>query len=326
MPIVSKEVFDQSKRVQDIGRLTELDSHELLRADDTSQIASFDEIRTVGRWFLDQDYNAVLPSNRPLPPALLTHHELHGNNAFLGKLALGPDLESHFPVTMQVIATPTGKDLRVHIVPIHFGALEVAQFGMRSDSLLALAAAAAVAPQFILALEGGIETTACSTKKEMVTSITPDHGTPLAVTFDSFELGNRTLQSAIGATGNANINIKQAAHLHGQAKPSTQQISRAAAGSKIAAGVPITSTLRSDLPRHALFISTFEDPITGAERIVSMHESLIDAGIMTADLSFLAAALGFTARVVGDTKREQTVEKVLSPSQAETPLREIFSA
>jgi hypothetical protein len=252
----------------------------------------------------------------------LAQHELSQRGAFWAKLALGSDAESQFPVTVEAVRTEHGRDLRIHIVPIHFGALEVAQFGQHTDSLLALAAAAAVAPQFVLALEGGILTTQCATKKDVVRSITPDHGTPLAVTFDAFEQSQRTLDSAIAVTGNSQLSIQRAAHLHGQNRPNTQQISTAAATSKIAAGVPLRTVLRSEMPKHVLFIQT-EVSELGNPRIVSVNESLLRSSFANGDLSLLAAALGFTARVVGDSDREKTVEHVLKPGNADTPLAEL---
>ncbi len=324
--LFTSETIKDSAHVQDTGRLAEMESHELLRVEDGSgQIASFDQVRAVGRWFLEQKYSSVLPSSQTLPDGLFSRHEKTGNTVFMGKLALGPDAESQFPVTVESVRTPSGRDLRVHIVPIHFGALEVAQFGHHSDTLLALAAAAAVAPQFVLALQGGLETTQCATKKSVVTSITPDHGTPLAVTFDAFENTSRTLSSAIGVTGNRNVSIQQAAHLHGQSSVSAQQVSQSAAVSKIAAGVPIRTVLRSELPRHALFLPTEHDVLSGEQRIVPLSESLMRAGIPLEELSFLAAALGFTSQVVGDSTREQTVERILTPKFATIPLRELVT-
>jgi len=320
--LFTKETASQSVVSPDKGKLLEVDRHQLLQAESgNEQIATFDQIKEIGQVFLSHQYNAVLPSSKHLPMGLIQRHELKGSHVFWGKLALGADTESQFPVTVEVVTTSTGKDLRLHIVPIHFGALEIAQFGKHTDSLLALAAAAAVAPQFVLALEGGVTTTHCSTKKEVVSSITPDHGTPLAVTFDAFDLGYSTLDSAISITGNRNLSIKDAAHLHGQTRPSTQQLSTAAAGSKIAAGVPIRTALRSELPKHALFFQTKDDGF-GNQNIVSIDESLWNTGLMS-DLSLLAATLGFTARVIGDSGREKTLEKVLRPVNADIPLAEL---
>lgn len=319
----SKETAVHAAQTQDRAKLIELDQHQLLRSDEESQqIATFDQVKELGSLFLNQQFNAVLPSSKPLPEAMLNRHVFSGNGAFWGKLALGADAESQFPVTIEVVTTQAGRDLRVHIVPIHFGALEVSQFSSHTDSLLALAAAAAVAPQFVLALEGGITTTHCDTKKEVVQSITPDHGTPLAVTFDAFDLGQRTLDSAILVTGNQNLSIKQAAHLHGQPKPNTEFVSQAAAGSKIAAGVPIRTALRSQLPKHALFIQTGLDA-SGNQNIISLNAAVWKAGMQSTDLSMLAAALGFTARVVGNSERERTIERVLRPMNADTPLAEL---
>lgn len=325
MPLLfSKETATQAGQVQDKGKLAEMDQHQLLQTDSgETQIATFDQVKELGRLFLSQEFNAVLPSSKPLPEGLLKRHLLNTGGAFWGKLALGPEAETQFPVTVEVVTTQFGNDLRLHIVPIHFGALEVAQFGQHTDSLLALAAAAAVAPQFVLALEGGISTEHCETKKEIVTSITPDHGTPLAVTFDAFEQHHQTLESAISVTGNNNLSIKQAAHLHGEVRSNTEQISQAAAGSKISAGVPIRTALRSELPKHALFIQTSDDG-SGNQKIVNVNESLWRAGVQSIDLSLIAAALGFTARVVGDSGREQAIERVLHPANADIPLAELI--
>lgn len=324
--IFKKETVIDSGITQDHGKLAEIDNHELLKDDNKpDQIASFDQIRSVGKWYLGLEYNNVLPSSKPLPQNLLLNHTLNGGGVFLAKLALGAGAENQFPVTIEPVQTAQGIDLRVHIVPIHFGALEVAQFAHHTDSLLALAAAAATAPQFILALEGGIETTICNSKKGTVTSITPDHGTPLAVTFDTFDLSSQTLDTAVSITGNNDLSIKQAAHLHGQTKIDTKQVSRAASASKIAAGVPIRTFMRNKLPKHALFISTKNDDISGQTKIVGMNESLLSFGIQSGELSYLAAALGFTARVVGDDKREQTIETILQPDNANLPLKRIIS-
>jgi hypothetical protein len=322
--LFSKEIAQGASQSQDIGKLAEIDHHELLRtSSENEQIATFDEVREIGRWFLSQKFNGVLPSTQPLPEGLMNRYHLSKAGAFWGKLALGAEAENQYPVTIELIHTPQGRDLRLQIVPIHFGALEVAQFSQHTDSLLALAAAAAVAPHFVLALESGVATTHCETKKEVITSITPDHGTPLAVTFDAFSFGQRTLDTAISVTGNGNLSIKQAAHLHGQERPNTEQLSKAAAGSRIAAGVPILTILRSELPRHALFIKTTDDGL-GNQKIVSVGESLISAGIASTDLSLLAGALGFTARVVGDSSREQTIERVFKPANVDTPLAELI--
>lgn len=311
--------------VQDRGRLQELDKHELLRNEEgTENIASFDQVKFLGDWFLKQTFNQQLASNRPLPEGVLSRYQQSKKGAFLGKLALGSSLEEQFPVTIQPAQGAQGLDLRLQIVPIHFAALEKSAFGKRSDELLALAAAAAVAPQFIFALEEGIETRECSTKKSVVSSITPDHGTPLAVTFDAFQNTEATLQEAIRATGNSELSIRQAAHMHGQNPLNVGKITRAASDSRIAAGVKVLSRFRSELPKHVLFWSAKEDESTGQKEILSLQEALAQAGLAEVDLALLASALGFTAQVVGNSSREHQIEKILSPSYVELPLRDVI--
>lgn len=325
--LFNKETVISAGTRQDSAKLAEINSHQLLKKEeaDGGQVATFDTVKQLGAWFLNQRFNAVLPSSKPLPAGLFKE-QLIKNESFLGKIAFGADAESQYPFTAEVVKTAQGYDLRLQIVPIHFGALEVAQFGRHTDDLLALAAAAAVAPQFLMSLEDGIETTHCDTKKQSVNSITPDHGTPLAVTFDLFDSSTQTLDSAIGVTGNRDLSIQQAAHLHGQNRANSQRISKSASGSKIAAGVAPKIAYRSTLPKHLLYVSVTSDQVTGAQKIASMYESLLNAGVGTENLSFLAAILGFTAQVVGKSAREQTIEKVLSPSFSGTPLRKLDRA
>lgn len=326
--VFNKETITTASTHQDIGKIKEVDKHQLLHSQDNENpIVTFDQVKQMGGIFLSQDFNAVapLPGSKLYLELIQRHikrHALTGTGAFWGRLALGPDDESQFPVTIELVHTQKGTDLRLHIVPIHYGALKVSQYGQHNVSLLALAAAAATAPQFGMEHRGGISTTNCSTKKETVTSITPDHATPLVVVFDSFQQGNTTLRSAISVTGDRNLSIKRAGHLHGQSAENTQLISNAATGSKLAAGVPIRTVLRSELTKHVLFIQTNIDEY-GNENIVTLNETIWKSGVVSENLSLMAAALGFTARVIGETDREKTIESVLRPEHADTPLVEV---
>ncbi len=323
--LFSREVAEEGATQQDPYKLHEIDTHEILAGDysnKSKQIATFDQIMQMGSWFLSQKFNCVIPSDTILPSWMgLLQKDIVG--PFWGKVALGKNPEDCFPITAELIQTDHGPDIRIQIVPIHFGALEISQFGKHTDSLLALAAAAAVAPQFVLALESGISTTSCSKKRDVVSSITPDHGTPLAITFDAFTNTKTTLATTIQVTQTPELTIKEAAHLHGKSKPDTQLVTGAAAASKIAAGVPIHTLLRSQLPRHVLFIQTKVNE-QGIPQVIGIDEALFQSGIQVPELAFFAAALGFTARVVGDSAREQIVQKILSPKTADTPLHELF--
>ncbi len=327
---MSKHNFLENDQIlpQDIGRLRELDGHELLNVEEKDKHVSFDQVLKLGKWFLEQKFSTPLPSTRPLPQRLLEAYSLNNSGVFMGKLALGSETSKQYPVTGEVVQTPTGRDIRLHIVPIDFQSLEVAQFEQYTESLLALAAVAAVAPQFILALENGMITTLCSTKKDVVTEVTPDHGSPLAVLFDSFEHRQDTLQNLVHVTGNASLSMKQAGHLHGQSTQQTQKISRSAGGSKIAGGVPIRTLLRSELAqygvvKHVLYVQTNEDEL-GNKQLLSMQDSLFQSGLQPMYLPMVAAALGFTQQVVGNSVREQMLEGILQPKNSEVPLSELL--
>lgn len=324
MPSLFKpETLQQSSQTVDRGKLRELDSHQLLEADETPQTTNFDTIKQMGKWFLEQRFNAVLPSDQPLPLGLLQRHVRNGNDVMMGKLVYGTQKTDHFPVTIEVVTTGNGFDLKLHIVAVSFEALEVAQFAQHTDSLLALAAAAAVAPQFVLSLREGVATTQCSTKKDSVSQITPDHGTPLVVGFESFFQGNSALQTAQRLTQNHLLSVKQAAHLHGQNKPAAELLSTTANHSKIAGGIELKTLLRTQLGKHVLMIPTHQNA-TGQVEITTMNQALALNTLSQVDLSFVAAALGFTAHVVRDSEREQKIERLLTPRFAETPLQDLM--
>lgn len=327
--LFTNETTRGATTIQPQSRLEAIDEHQLLRSEDQpGQIATFDQVRAMGELFIKQNFNDVVPSTHSLPQALIHRHLRDGGGAFWGKLAFGANKDCQFPVTIEVVPVGSGWDLQLYIVPIHFAALEVAQFEKHTDSLLALAAVAAVAPQFILAFKDGISTTNCARSSKAVTSLQADHGTPLAVVFDSLtrEQGESesTLMSAISVTGNPDLSIKQAAHLHGRRGTETTLLSQAAAGSKVAGGVPIQTALRSQLSRHALYIPTRTDGL-GDKAIVTIDYSLHEAKIMGLNASQLATALGFTAQVIGNSSAEQTIEKVLQPAVADMPLTELVS-
>lgn len=310
------------KAGQDPGRLEELDSHQLLEKN-SEPVVSFDQVRATGAWFLAQNFPTPLPSSSPLPTRLLGRHLANGNTPFFIKLALGASEEDHFPASARVIQTPLGEyDLSLEIVPIPYSALRRPSSERHTDSLLALAAVAASAPHFLFALESGVHTTNCSTKKDHVTSITPDHGTPLAVVFDGFQSNTNTLTAVTKATQNPALTVRQATHLHGQNQANAKTISGAAARSKIAAGVSLRSLTRSELPKHVLFLQTTLDE-QGRPVLVSSDDSLHTSVSQAPEFGLLATALGFTAQVVGNASREHRIERILSPHQVDTPLHEV---
>ena len=316
-----RETVQHASKPQDLGRIAELDSkHQLLQKDGSDlQVASFDLVRTLGKWFLDQKFNKVLPSTNQLPSIFFDST----GQSFLGKIIFGQSTENHFPVTIRAIATQNGIDLELSIIPIHYQALEVAQFSTHSDALLALAAAAATAPQFSFALEEGIQTTHCSTKKQSVTGIDQAHAAPLAAAFETFAAPqSKVLQAASAITGNKQITLREMTHFHGQDDKNSRQIIPSSQ-SKLAAGVPIQSLFRTQLPRHALSFTTITEPHSGKQILLSVKDSLAQLGIDIKDLPGVAIALGFTAQVVG--QREKTIENIFDPKNIAVPLLHLLT-
>ncbi|MCD8484087.1 hypothetical protein LRY60_00500 [Candidatus Woesebacteria bacterium] len=279
----------------------------------------------IGKWFLSHRYTDVYPntkeSSRPLPE-LLRDHFAAGNAPFQTVLAFGSQASEQWPATAQVVTTPNGYDVQFHIVPISMDAFAKMKTESYSDGLLTVAATAAMAPQFLVALQGGLETTQCSTKKEIVTQMTPDHGAPLTVAFDAFQQKNTTLNTVVSATGDRNVSIRRAGHLHGQQKPSADRISKAAATSRITAGIEVQTVRWSALGNPRFSVRTRRDE-HGVKHLVSMYESLQENNLMI-DPSLVSAALGFSAQVVGASDREKLVEKILQPGNADAPLREML--
>lgn len=327
------ETVQSVTRVQEKSALKQIDNHELLRSDENDeQVIGFDQVLQFGRWFLNYDNQLTKEIDGRLPldkiKPMLDRYAARQSGPFLAKIIFGQGAENHWPATVEVVRLPDGRyDLKMHIVSVHYGALEVAKNTNTTDGFVALAAAAAAAPHFSLALTDGVSTTHCATKKEIVTGIKPDHGGPLGVLFDSFDNKTNTLQSITGATKDSNLTIKSGSHLHGMTTPTTNHIVRAAGASKVAAGVVIHPKFRSDadLPFHTLRIPTRVNE-QGKTEIISLQEAISEAGLAGLELSLLAVALGFTSQVIDNTKNELLVEKLFDPKHAETPLRNLVSS
>ncbi|MFZ1721476.1 MAG: hypothetical protein WAU07_03150 [Microgenomates group bacterium] len=319
-----------SSGAPDIGRTKEVDSHQLLSTEDRQdQIVTFDDIRTLGRLFLTQKYTGSIESAKPFPASFFASHLARDAGPFLAKLDIGngTDPEKQFPVTVEVVLTEQGLvDLLYHCVPIHSGALEKAKHERHTDALLILAAASLVAPQIILAMRDGIETTNCSTKSNFVQEIRADHSGPLAGLFGSFRNDLETVKQIARISGDEQVTVSRATHIHGQDRQDTSALARAAAGTGIAAGVPVRSEylskLRPVMP-HALRVPTRKNPVTGLPEIISISEALVDQGFDPLQLALVAAALGFTTDVVG-TPNEQKVEALFDPRNIDRPIATII--
>lgn len=326
--IFQKETVEAaSNRVhRDLGRVRDIDGHQLLNQDQANgqvidRPLSFNQVEALGERFLAAvgRLNSVLRSTDQLSPALINSMKL-GGGLFMGKLALGAQPEDQFPASVRVVMGPDGvPDLEYTIMPIHFGALEKAQYA-GDESRLILAAAAASAPAFLTELSGGIEDTNCSTKKPVVSVIKADHGSPLAVAMDALSNRQHTLHVLEGVSGQTNLSLTGATHLHGRSQGESSQVVRAASGSGIASGVPVRVIRRSKAPRHALYLEVKTDE-HGVQQPVSMNEALGD-GDQT-DLALMAFALGLSARVAGESRNEQILERVLNPNNAQTPLNQL---
>jgi len=286
-------------------------------------------VKQIGEWFISQKFDTALPSDQPLPTQLLRRHELSGQAPFLAKVLTGSDLESHFPATVQLIRLTEGRyDLRLDILPVHYGAFERAKHEKLSDSYLALAAAAASAPQFLSELEGGLSTQLCGTRNKNVSAITPDHATPLASVFDAFNGRSDTLDGLKKVTGNNQISLRDAAHLHGQKHPNVREVARPAGRSGIASGLSVRTITRQALlqkvPIHIIQIQTKVD-VNGQTCILSLDDSMLKSMRDIPELALISAALGFTHQVVDRPERESMISRLFEPSgDVDRPISEVI--
>lgn len=347
MSLFSKETVQTASHPQDIQRLQELDTqHQLLKTEKNTPVTTFDQVRILGEFFIEEKGKLTTnlldtsKNQRAQNMRLLAEYVARKEGSFLGSLAY-PGLSERFALTATPLLRPDGKgyDLQLQVLPVPFSALEKSQHGSSTDSMLALAAAVTVAPQFVLALEGGVATTQCSTKKNIVTSITPDHGLPLATLFDSFTPNpTNTLAVVQRITGNRDITYGEAAHFHGQ---SVHEITlgKVSGFSGVAGGFPIQTLLASELPSGCgLLVNVASDQ--GNEQITSLNRALartirnwsnradkkVSAQLLSqigidVDMSEMAAALAITGKVVGDDQRERKIATAFSSTTADTPLR-----
>lgn len=319
--IFSREQVENATRTQDTGKLKELDRHDLIQGDSESSSASFDEVLALGEVLLRQKYAPRPLTSTETAESLFRSHPMAIGETFAGKVRFQ---EGEFPVTAEVVQTHRGPDFRLHIVPVHFSAFEPQQFSRRSDGLVALAAAAIAAPEFLFSLREGLEEEDCENPQLSV--VQPEHGTPLAVLFDSFQPGAndfRTLEEVKRITRHKSPTLAQAAHIHGQKQYSSQKLLGAASKSTVAGGLTIHTMMRERLPRHLLYFPVKTD-LEGNVTIASLRDSLVETGMKGLDPAFIAAALGMTSQVVGDAAREKTIETVYTAEEAQAPLENLI--
>lgn len=326
-----KDIFTASQqtadKLADHGRQTEFDRHQLI----TNQVSElgFATVLQVGEQLQAIDLNTVLSSNRPVPPELLLDLYQRGNPPVLGQVRLGVTSQDWFPATMRVDLNAGEPTLELYVVMVTQAMLEAGEHGRLTDGQLALAAAVVAAPQLLIGLAGGLQTEHCDNQDVVPATISPGHATPLVTVFESFSPA--LTQPATGALAvltkerGDDVTLSTASHLHGHGltDKSQQKVVAAASTAKLTAGVPVMKLSWAELQRQAgrfaLFVPTQVEPTTGKVQLLSLVESMTKAGQV--DFGLLAVALGFTSEVVGDSQREKKVEKILTLSEAETPLR-----
>lgn len=316
----------------DTGKVAEIQTHELLQKDNegveekqNAQIATLDQISMLGNFFINQafDKNRVIQSNKNFDNFVFADGKIN-----LGKIAFGISSDLHFPVFFKpIFKNNLIVDLELYIIPVSYHDFVTIKGEKQNDKLVILAAICASAPHFLFALDQGISTTNCATKKPIVNHIKPDHALPIVATFDSFQNSNNTLKNA-EAVAKHELTLTQATHLHGKNIMETQQIVSAAEYSKVTAGVQIFKTTRNQLAlsdKHVIYFSSKVDPMTGQVQVQNFDESLANSGIIGFDLAMISIALGFTNIVTGDSAKEQKLEKVLKNSDPNTPMKELLS-
>lgn len=345
---VSEKKARTINKLQDLGRLSEIDGHSLIRLDDpmlgeeTTQNISFDQVKRLGAWFLQQKFDLAVPSKDPLP-VFFRNYNPSVQGPLLAKIAYGPQAEKQFPVTVEFVTDPDRPEysrLLLHHVGISLADLARSEHESVTDSMLALASAAAFAPFAILPLRDGVQTTRCSTKKtETPTGMRLDHGSPLAVVFETVTSDaedsktasrtSSTLSAIEDAKQNKLLTLRDLGHVHGQDVNKTALITTAAGKSKMAAGVSIRSVYRDQLQKsgkegkHILFFQQGVNEF-GQPRLVGLYEALADVGIKPSEVGVAAVALGFTTHIVGNSVAEKKVEKIFDPSNAEVPMSELI--
>lgn len=317
------------ERLTDRGRQTEFGSHELVQAGASG--LSFESVVALGEQLTKQQLNTVLVSSQPLPTELLAAAWQQGNLPVLGQVRLGPTSHDWFPATIRVIPNQGIPSLELYIAMVTQAMLEASQHGKHTDGQLALAAATAAAPQFLFGLSGGLRSEHCSSNGAYVATLEAGHATPLVTVFESFANRERPGQTtaatqAVFRERGTEITVSGASHLHGHSltEQGKQSVVRAAAQTRLAGGVMVQRLSWNELcqqaGKFAVYVPTKLDEISGQPRLIDAFETLSGGTGVLPDLGLVAVSLGFTTEVVGESQREQQVEKLLSPAIADTPL------
>lgn len=306
----------------DHGKLREIDENPLLQIESKSESegeVSFSQVQALGELSRQQQFDTVLPSNKPLPAWATSI----GQELFFGRVAFGKSPAEQYPVTGKFLQLPDGAwDVELQIVPVSVEVFSSLGESSHQDSMLALAAATVAAPWYINGLETGLRGD-CSSQTEATRLLASDHGTPLAAVFGSFQTNGSFADAATQVAGNPHISIRDAAHLHHKPAAVSRALSTAASATKVAAGMQLHTYKRSELPRHALLVATTTTE-HGAPQIVTQQEMF--SSLVGTDFSLIAVALGVAHSVVGEAVHEKKMEQLLKLESADTPLRELVQS
>lgn len=238
--------------------------------------------------------------------------------SYFGLLAKSTAPEQTYPVFLQ----RADLMLEYWIIPIPISTFipdtSYDTSGRNNDAAAVLAAAALSAPHILAQFDQGMKNTLCPTNPDEVTkSIEAAHVAPVAIAFD--HLKNRTnTQVAIRHISGTELSLVQAGHLHGIEK--NTHILGAASASGIASGIEIIRGKHTHFGAHALHlpISEFE----GKKKVSTMLEYLGRKSELNPAL--ISGILAFSSQVVGNEQSAQQFEQIFKPTNAHTPISQLF--
>lgn len=325
--LFSSETESSTRLLHDPAKNKETAHHQRLQNPDNG-IVSPEKVINFGEMLVREipsfSQGTVFTEKNTIPFRVMESLVARGNHRFFAQLCLGAQKDEWYLATGRV----TGSDMltraiELQIVPVSIQSLEKSKFEKHQDTTLLLAAAALSASTLPDVFQDGLTTQECSTKQQVVTTVTPSHAGPLATTFDSWRSSSNVFDGLKRSARKLDPSLSDLTHLHGVPEQRAAQSRIATSQSGLAAGLELTTLSLANLPGpYALYVRHFVND-HGKKDIMNIPELFPELSNQQ-QLAQVAAALAFTAHVIGEIKRENMLEDTFQVKNADVPMRELL--
>lgn len=325
--LVAKETESATLTLLDPAKHKESAHHQRLNSKYETQISP-EHIIHLGELLVREveqfSRGTVFTEKAQIPGRAMDSLVERGNHRFFAQLCLGAQKTEWYLATGRVVGDNLlNREIELQVVPVSVASLEKSQFSRHSDATLLLAAAALSASSLPDLFQDGLTTGDCSTKQRVVTTVTPSHAGPLASTFDTWKNSTQVFDGLKRSARNLDPTLSDLTHLHGVAVARASQSRVETSQSGLAAGLELTTLkMRELVGPYVLTVRHFVNEV-GKKEIMTLPE-MFPVLANPQHLSEAAAALAFTAHVIGDDRREKALEETFQVSNADVPMSELL--